>query len=101
MRTPQCHLAFAPFGGLRLKQAVGLALARTPMSTLALLMVHDVGTLFPSFAHELGPMFLAGLLAMEIIGPFAVQAGFTIAGETVPSLTGRYRALAPEAAERS
>ena len=94
-------LVFAPFGGLRLKQAVGLALALTPMSTLALLMVHDVGTLFPSFAHELGPMFLAGLLAMEIIGPFAVQAGFTIAGETVPSLTGRYRALAPEAAERS
>ena len=91
-------LIFAPLGGLSLRQAVGLGLALSPMSTLALLMQHDIGVLFPGFESDLGTMFLAGLLVMEIVGPFAVQLGLRIAGESLPDATGAvraYRAGAP------
>lgn len=89
-------LAFAPLGGLRMRQAVGLGLALTPMSTLALLMAHDIGRLFPGFEHDVGTTFLAAILIMEFASPFLVQWGLSIAGETVPGGTGRYRALRPE-----
>ena len=79
---------FAPLGGLSLRQALGLGLALSPMSTLALLMQHDIGKLFPSFHNDVGPIFLAGLLVMEIAAPFAVQFGLRIAGESLPDATG-------------
>ncbi|HET7728730.1 MAG TPA: cation:proton antiporter [Usitatibacter sp.] len=77
-------LIFGPIGGLRMKQAVALGLALTPMSTLALLMQHDIGRLFPGFERDLGSIFVAAVLVMEIIAPFAVQWGFRMAGETLP-----------------
>ena len=86
-------LLFARWGGLRWRQAVGLGMALTPMSTLALLMQHDIGKIFPAFHDDVGPIFLAGLLVMEIIGPFAVQFGFRLAGETLGDATGSYRPL--------
>ena len=86
-------LLFAPLGGLSLRQAIGLGLALSPMSTLTLLMVHDIGKLFPGFAHDVGPIFMAGLLVMEIVGPFAVQWGFSTAGENLPDATGAWRPL--------
>ena len=86
-------LLFARWGGLRWRQAVGLGLALSPMSTLALLMQHDIGKLFPGFHDDVGPIFLAGLLVMEVIGPFAVQYGFRLAGETLGDATGSYRPL--------
>lgn len=84
-------LIFAPLGGLSWRQAVGLGLALSPMSTLALLMQHDIGKLFPSFEQEVGPMFMAGLLVMEIVAPFAVQYGLRLANESLPDATGSYR----------
>ena len=92
---------FAPIGGLRIKQAVGLGLALTPMSTLALLMQHDIGRLFPGFERDLGAGFLGAVLIMEIVSPFAVQYGLRLAGETLPDTTGTFRALSPGAAPRS
>lgn len=93
-------IAFAPLGGLRLRQAVGLGLAMTPMSTLALLMAHDIGRLFPGFGRDLGSVFLAAILLMEIASPFLVQAGFRLAGESLPDATGSYRPMrTPRAAE--
>jgi Kef-type K+ transport system membrane component KefB len=86
-------LIFAPLGGLRMKQALGLGLALTPMSTLTLLLSHDIGKLFPGFAHDLGNVFLGAILLTEIVAPFLVQWGFTMAGETVTDATGRYQAL--------
>jgi Kef-type K+ transport system membrane component KefB len=87
--------AFSPLGGLRMKQSVGLALALMPMSTLALLMQHDIGRLFPEFSQDLGAVFISVVIIMEIVGPFAVQAGFRIAGESLPDATGIYRAYRP------
>ena len=89
----------APLGGLRLRQAAGLGLALMPMSTFALLLVHDVMRQFPSF-DDMGEVFLAAIIAMELIGPVAVQAGLKFAGETAPdddvgSTTGRHVARIP------
>ena len=88
-------LLFAPLGGLRMKQGIGLALALTPMSTLALLMQHDIGRLFPGFERDLGAIFVAAILIMEIVSPFAVQYGLRLAGETLPDATGSFRAYRP------
>lgn len=91
--------AIAPLGGLKLRQAAGLGLALLPMSTLALLMVHDIGKLFPGFARDLGPSFLVVIIVMEILGPIAVQWGFRIAGESLPDATGAYRPFKPPRGE--
>jgi Kef-type K+ transport system membrane component KefB len=77
-------LLFAPLGGLRLRQATGLAATLMPMSSLALLLQHDVARLYPSFGQELTAVVLGGVLVMELAGPLAVQWGFRFAGESVP-----------------
>ena len=94
-------LALAPFGHLRLRQAVGLALALAPVSTFALLLQHDVLRQYPEFA-DVSTVFLAAILVMEFLGPVAVQAGLRLAGETAPdddvgSTTGRHVARVPGA----
>jgi Kef-type K+ transport system membrane component KefB len=94
-------LLFAPLGGLSVRQAIGLGLALSPMSTLALLMAHDIGRMFPSFDQDVAPIFMASLLVMEIVGPFAVQWGFRLAGESLPDSTGAYRPLRATSLERS
>jgi Kef-type K+ transport system membrane component KefB len=91
----------APFSGLRPRQAAGLALALSPMSTFALLLQHDVLRAYADFA-DASAIFLAAILVMEFIGPVAVQTGLRIAGETVPdddigSTTGRHIARVPRA----
>ena len=97
-------LVFAPMGGLRLRQAVGLGCALMPMSTLALMLQHDVAKQYPEFGADLTAIFLAGLIIMEIAGPIAVQWGLKFAGETEPEqavgvTTGRHAARAPDATE--
>jgi Kef-type K+ transport system membrane component KefB len=86
-------LAVAPLGGLRLRQAAGLGLALMPMSTLALLMQHDIAKLFPGFGRDLGAIFIAVVIVMEILGPLAVLLGFRVAGESLRDETGAYRPL--------
>ncbi|MGZ5113322.1 MAG: cation:proton antiporter [Usitatibacter sp.] len=92
-------LAIAPLGGLRIKQSAGLSLALLPMSSLALLMYHDVSRYFPAFTHGLGAVFLASVIIMEIVGPLAVQWGLKLAGETEPDdeRTGAHRARPQQA----
>jgi Kef-type K+ transport system membrane component KefB len=77
-------LAIAPVGGMRMAQAVGLGCALMPMSSLSLLMSHDIGKIFPQFAEDLGAVFLSAIIIMEFIGPLAVQWGLRYAGETLP-----------------
>lgn len=81
-------LAVAPMGGLRIPQAVGLACAMLPMSSLSLLMAHDIGKIFPQFSADLGAIFIAAIIVMEIAGPLAVQWGLRLAGETLPEDVG-------------
>jgi Kef-type K+ transport system membrane component KefB len=81
-------LALAPLGGLRVRQAAGLGAAVLPMSSLALLMQHDIARLFPAFATELSAVLLSAILVMEIIGPLAVQWGLRFAGDVLPADPG-------------
>jgi Kef-type K+ transport system membrane component KefB len=92
-------LAIAPIGGLRVKQALGLGFALLPMSSVALLMYHDIARLFPSFGADLGAVFLGAVIIMELLGPLAVQGGLRIAGETMPDVdrTGTFRAAGQKA----
>ena len=78
-------LAVAPIGGMRPKQAVGLAFALMPMSTLAILLHHDVVRVFPAFGENLTAVFLSAVIVMEIAGPILAEWGFKIAGETAPA----------------
>jgi hypothetical protein len=59
-----------------------------PMSTLALMLQHDVAKHFPAFGQDLTAVFLAAVILMEIVGPIAVQWGLTFAGETEPETLG-------------
>jgi Kef-type K+ transport system membrane component KefB len=81
-------LAVAPIGGLRVRQAVGLGAVMLPMSSLSLLMAHDIGKIFPQFGQDLGAIFIAAIIIMEIAGPLAVQWGLKFAGETLPQDPG-------------
>jgi len=74
----------APMGGLRVKQVAGLAATLMPMSSLTLLLQHDIAKLFPEFGRDLAVVVLGGVLIMELIGPLAVQFGFSLAGEAAP-----------------
>jgi hypothetical protein len=75
-------IAFSTFGGLKSRQSVGLACSLLPMSTLALMLHHQVARQFPAFGAQVSATFLAMLIVMEVIGPIAVQWGLRIAGET-------------------
>jgi Kef-type K+ transport system membrane component KefB len=77
-------LSIAPIGGLRPRQAVGLACALMPMSTLALMLQHDVARHFPVFAGDVTAVFLSMMIVMEIAGPIMMQWGLRLAGETAP-----------------
>jgi Kef-type K+ transport system membrane component KefB len=77
-------LLIAPLGGLRMRQALGLGCALLPMSTLALMLQHDVAKNFPGYGQDLTAVFLAAVILMEFIGPIAAQWGLKLAGETEP-----------------
>ena len=74
----------APFGGLRRWQIVGLAASLMPMSSLALLLQHDISQLFPEFGTDLAAVVVGGVIIMELIGPLAVHFGLKAAGEAAP-----------------
>jgi Kef-type K+ transport system membrane component KefB len=77
-------LAVAPIGGLRVRQTVGLGFTLLPMSSLALLLEHDIARLYPSFGASTGAVIVGAIIVMEIAGPIAVQFGLRLAGETLP-----------------
>ncbi len=77
-------VAVAPLGGVRWRQSVALGAALLPMSTLALLLVHDISRLHPAFGQEATAVVFAGVIVMEILGPLATQWGLAFAGETAP-----------------
>jgi Kef-type K+ transport system membrane component KefB len=86
-------LAVAPIGGLRMPQAVGLALSLLPMSSLPLLMLHDILRVFPQFGQDLTAAFLSAIVIMELAGPIAVQYGLRIAGESIPQLDSTFAGI--------
>lgn len=77
-------MAVAPLGGLRFRQAAGLGAELLPLSSLALLMQHDIARFVPRFGEQLSAVFLGAILVMEIAGPLAAQWGLRFAGESLP-----------------
>jgi Kef-type K+ transport system membrane component KefB len=88
----------APLGGLRLQQAAGLGLALLPMSSLSLLLQHDIARLYPAFGAALSAIFLSAIIVMEVAGPLAVQFGLKLAGETIPEGEETMTGAGPRAA---
>lgn len=80
--------AFARLGQLDRRQAVGLGLVLSPMSTLALLMAHDISKMFAEFRFDVFPVFVVAILVMELAGPILTHWGLRIAGETLEDPEG-------------
>lgn len=76
-------LSFAYFSGIRPGSGGLLAIALTPMSGLAIAMVHSTKDLYPEFDAKLAAIVLSAVLILELIGPIAVQFALKKAGEAV------------------
>lgn len=74
-------LALTYFSGAPRGAAGLLCLALTPMSGLAISMVHGTTELYPEFGERLAAIVLSGVLIMEFVGPVAVQFALRRAGE--------------------
>ena len=77
-------LMIAPLGGLTVRQSLGLGLVLMPMSSLTLLLQHDIARIYPAFGNQLSAAFVAAVIVMEIGGPLATYFGLRIAGDALP-----------------
>jgi Kef-type K+ transport system membrane component KefB len=69
------------FSGARAGVAGLLCIALTPMSGIALALVHETANLYPLFGAQLASIVLAAALILELVGPVAVQFALKRAGE--------------------
>ena len=76
-------LALTYFSGVRRGAAGLLCLTLTPMSGLAISMVHGTTNLYPEFGAKLAAIVLSAVLILELIGPVAVQFALRRAGEAM------------------
>ncbi|MDH5536174.1 MAG: cation:proton antiporter [Betaproteobacteria bacterium] len=74
-------LAFSYFSGMRRGAGGMLAIALTPMSGLAIVMVHNATKVYPEFGAKLAAIVLSAVLILELVGPLAVQFALRRAGE--------------------
>jgi len=74
-------LGLAYFSGVRRGSAGLLALALTPMSGLAIVMMYGGTGLYPDFAARLAAIVLPAVLILELVGPLAVHFALRTAGE--------------------
>ena len=81
IRVCDTPLAVAPFVGLKLRQAGLVALALTPMSGLAVVMVYETASLYPEIRSSVAPVVFAAVVILELLGPIATQFAIKQAGE--------------------
>lgn len=74
--------ALAPASGLPLRKASLLALALTPMSGVALVLLHDTTRLYPQLGPSLAAIVIAAVAILELLGPLLAQFALVRAGET-------------------
>jgi Kef-type K+ transport system membrane component KefB len=74
-------MALTPLSGVRPGTAGLLCIALTPMSGLALAMVHQTTSLYPDFGAQLATIVISAVLILELLGPIAVQYALKLAGE--------------------
>ena len=70
--------------GLRMRQALGLSLALTPMSGTALVLLADLQAGHAAFAPLVAPIIVSAIAFTEVLGPLLVQWGLHLAGEQQP-----------------
>jgi Kef-type K+ transport system membrane component KefB len=78
-------LLFGHLSGIRPGGAGLLAIALLPMSGLAVVMVRDTVSLYPSFGRELAAVVLSAVVVLELFGPLATQFALRRAGEALPA----------------
>jgi len=74
-------LGLAYFSGVRSGNPGMLAIALTPMSGIAIVMVYGTTGLYPEFGAGLAAIVLPAVLVLELVGPLAVQFALRKAGE--------------------
>ena len=67
--------------GLPLRKASLLALALTPMSGLAIVLMHDTARLYPQFGPALAAIVVSAIAMLELLGPLLTHFALTRAGE--------------------
>ena len=77
-------LLFGKLSGLPVGGAGLLAIALLPMSGLAVVMVRDTVSLYPTFGKELAAIVLSAVVVLELFGPLATQFALRRAGESHP-----------------
>lgn len=77
-------VALARPSGISLRASAWLAVGLLPMSGLAVVMVRDTVSLYPSFGRELAAVVLSVIVVLELLGPIATQLALRRAGEARP-----------------
>ncbi len=75
-------LALAPASGMPLRKASLLALALTPMSGIAIVLMHETARLYPQFAPALAAVVVSAIAVLELLGPLLTHFALVRAGET-------------------
>lgn len=83
-------LVFGKLSGIPPGGAGLLAIALLPMSGLAVVMVRDTVSLYPTFGKELAAIVLSAVVVLELFGPLATQFALRRAGESHPERQGRH-----------
>jgi Kef-type K+ transport system membrane component KefB len=74
-------MSLAYFSGIRPGSGGLLAIALTPMSGTAVVIVHGTTAVYPDFGTSLAAIVLSAVVIMELLGPIAVQYALKKAGE--------------------
>jgi Kef-type K+ transport system membrane component KefB len=79
-------VALARASGISHRAAAWLSVALLPMSGVAVIMVRDTTTFYPSFGAELSAVVLSAIVILELAGPLATQWALKRAGEAKPDV---------------
>lgn len=71
----------APASGLPLGKAAYLALSLTPMSGVALVMLHQTVAFYPRFGASLAAVVVSAIVVLEVLGPLAAHFALLRSGE--------------------
>jgi Kef-type K+ transport system membrane component KefB len=74
-------MLFGYLSRIRAGHAGLICLALTPMSALAVIMVHGAAGVHPELGSRLASIVLAAVLVLEVLGPIAVKVAVRVAGE--------------------
>jgi Kef-type K+ transport system membrane component KefB len=63
------------------RQSLALAVTLTPLSATVLVMLAELWQTSPALAAKAAPIIITAIVVMELLGPIAVQAALSYAGE--------------------